>query len=120
MGNAMARSNRRTPERCGTAIGSWWQASSPSNRPDESRYWEYWFEREHSPDLAFLIARRLRSLFRWLIGSLHSSLTVVKAGDVDDARSTEVGRRWTQMRPIRAIERRLSGPERRHRNYPCG
>jgi hypothetical protein len=65
--------------------------------PDESLYWEYWFEREHAPDLAFLAARRLRSLFRWLIGGLRWSLTVVKAGD------------------IRAIERR--GPASHPRDY---
>ena len=94
MGNAMARDNRRTSERCRTSIGSWWQASSRNARPDESWYWEYWFEREHSPDLAFLIARRLRSLFRWLIGGLRWSLTVEKAGDVGEAR---MNRAWSAM-----------------------
>ena len=54
----------------------------------------YWFEREHSPDLAFLIARRLRSLFRWLIGGLRWSLTVEKAGDVGEAR---MNRAWSAM-----------------------
>jgi|SRR6516164_1681272 len=63
-------------------------------RPDESWYWEYWFEGEHSPDLAFLIARRLRSLFRWLIGGLRWSLTVEKAGDVGEAR---MNRAWSAM-----------------------
>jgi hypothetical protein len=98
MGNAMAQNERSISERCRTAIGSWWQASSRNAQPDESWYWEYWFEREHSPDLAFLIAKRLRTLFRWLIGGLRLSPTVVKARDVGDASSTEVGRRWTPMR----------------------
>ena len=88
------RTSASPSERCRTSIGSWWQASSQNSRPDESWYWEYWFKREHSPDLAFVIARRLRSLFRWLIGGLRWSLTDVKTGDVGDAGSTEVGRRW--------------------------
>ena len=49
---------------------------------------------KHSPDLAFLIARRLRSLFRWLIGGLRWSLTVEKAGDVGEAR---MNRAWSAM-----------------------
>jgi hypothetical protein len=73
-------------ERYQTAIGPSWQTSSRNARPEESWYWEYWFEREHSPDLAFLIARRLRSLFRWLIGGLRWSLKVEKAGEVGEAR----------------------------------
>jgi hypothetical protein len=70
----------------------------------ETWYWEYWFEREHSPDLAILIARRLRSLFRWLIRGLCWSLTVEKTGDVGDARSTEVGRPWdTNAKPSKQL-----------------
>ena len=88
------RTRATQSERCHSAIGAWWQASSRNARPDESWYWEYWYEKEHSPDLAIVIARRLRSLFRRLIGGLRWSLTVVKTGDVSDARSTEVGRRW--------------------------
>jgi len=93
MANPMTprRTSATQSDRCRTSIGSWWQANSRNTRPDESWYWEYWFEREHSPDLASLIARRLCSLFRWLFDGLHWSLTAVKAGDVDDAGSTELG-----------------------------
>jgi hypothetical protein len=93
MGNAMARDNRSTSERR-TAIGSWWQASSRNARPDESWYWEYWFEREHSPDLPFQIARHLRNQFRRVIGGLRWPLTVEMAGAAGEAR---INRAWSAM-----------------------
>jgi hypothetical protein len=68
MGNAMAWGIRRSTtqaERCSTAIGSWWLARN--SRPNESWYWQYWFEKDHSPDLAFAIARLVGSFLRWSI-----------------------------------------------------
>ena len=96
MANQMTprRTTATQSERSRTAIGSWWQASSQNARPDESWYWEYWFEREHSPDLAFLIARRLRSLFRWLIGSLRWPPTVEMAGAAGEVR---INRVWSAV-----------------------
>ena len=93
MGNAMARDNRSTSQRR-TAIGSWRQASSRNARPDESWYWEYWFEREHSPDLPFQIARHLRNQFRRVIGGLRWPLTVEMAGAAGEAR---INRAWSAM-----------------------
>jgi hypothetical protein len=81
-------------DRCHTSIGTWWRASYQNYRPDESRYWEYWFEKDHSPDLAFLIARRVRSFLRWLLDVSRSLRMVVKAADAGDERPTAAGRQW--------------------------
>ena len=43
---------------------SWYEHfRHPRNAP---WYHEYWYEREHWPDLAFLVARLIRSLFNRL------------------------------------------------------
>lgn len=86
--------------RCRTAIGSWWQASSRNNRPDESWYWEYWFKKDHSRDLAFLIARGVRSFLRWLLGVRRSLRMVVKAPYAGEEMSIEAGR---QRRPMPCV-----------------
>jgi hypothetical protein len=46
------------------------------HRPSASWYYEYWYEREHSPDLAFLVARLVRSLFRRLGPLARQLLTI--------------------------------------------
>lgn len=47
------------------------------HRPSASSwYYEYWYEREHSPDLAFLVARLVRSLFRRLGPLARQLLTI--------------------------------------------
>jgi len=99
MANPMTQGamSRNESERCRTSIGSWWQISSRNSRPDESWYWEYWFERNHSPDLAFRFARLLHSLLRWLIDGVRWSLKIVKGGDVGDEKPTEAARRWSPI-----------------------
>ena len=46
------------------------------HRPSASWYYEYWYEREHSPDLAFLVVRLIRSLFRRLGPLARQLLTI--------------------------------------------
>jgi hypothetical protein len=108
LGNAMVRGKRNAieSERCRTSVGEWWQLCS-GLRPDQSWYWDYWFERDYSPDLAFRIARLAQSCLRWLIGVVRWSLTVAEIGDAGEAIPTQVGRQWPLMRS--SILRDLGG-----------
>jgi hypothetical protein len=106
-GTRWLRSNTSATQsgRCRRSIGSRWRASSQNYRLDESWYWEYWFEKDHSPDLAFLIARRVRSFLRWLLALSRSLRMVAKAADAVDERPIEAGRQWRPIRPYVSTSR---------------
>ena len=72
-------------ERFGNGRNASWYESFRHPR-NASWYHEYWYEREHWPDLAFLVARLIRSLFNRLGPLARELLTIAD-------------RHWAAIRP---------------------